>query len=188
MSRERPASIALVDDDAGLRRVVEYQLAQEGFTVSSYGSGEEALAGLRASAPDLLLTDVLMPGMDGIELLDRARALAPEAVTLVITAHGDVATAVRAMQLGAVDFLFKPLSPVIVRAKVAGFVDLFEKARRIRELERREFERRFVGDFINTAGQSLTKKLAQAEGSRGTHIRHCTTRGELAADYADYAD
>ncbi|MGD8375189.1 MAG: response regulator, partial [Acidobacteriota bacterium] len=66
-------SILLVDDDPSLRRVVEFQLAEAGYSVRSAGSAEEALEVLREEPADLILTDLLMPGMDGIALVERVR-------------------------------------------------------------------------------------------------------------------
>ena len=107
--QEAPA-ILLVDDDESLRRVVQYQLGEAGFAVTAAASAEEALATLHGTPFRLVITDVLMSGMTGIDLLDRVRVLQPETPVIVITAHGDVAMAVRAMKLGAFDFVEKPFA------------------------------------------------------------------------------
>ena len=132
-----PASILVVDDDPSLRRVVVYQLEQEGYRVANAASGAEAVETVRAGGVDLLITDVMMPGMDGLELVDRVRASAPDVVPIVITAHGDVATAVRAMQSGAFDFVEKPFTRermLVSVAKALAYAGLRDENRRLRAL------------------------------------------------------
>ncbi len=133
----KPASILVVDDDPSLRRVVVYQLEQEGYCVTSASSGPEAVDAVRAGGINLLITDVMMPGMDGLELVDRVRASAPNVVPVVITAHGDVATAVRAMQSGAFDFVEKPFTRERLLASVGkalAYALLRDENRRLRAL------------------------------------------------------
>jgi len=137
VSRADAPVIVLADDDANLRRVVEYQLAEEGWRVIAVADGEAALAALRRERPALLLTDVLMPGLDGLALVERARTTVPDTVAVVFTAHGDVATAVRAMQLGALDFLEKPVSRerlVLAVQKGLEYAGLRDENRRLRAL------------------------------------------------------
>ena len=133
----KSASILVVDDDPSLKRVLVYQLEQEGYRVANAASGAEAVEAIRAGGVDLLITDVMMPGMDGLELVDRVRASAPDVVPIVITAHGDIATAVRAMQSGAFDFVEKPftrermLVSVAKALAYAGLRDEIPRARRV---------------------------------------------------------
>lgn len=104
-------AILVVDDDADIRQTLEMTLQYEGFEVWTAKSGTEALARLEAeaAAPALVLTDVKMPGLDGLELLDRIAASDPAPPVVLISGHGDVPVAVDAMQRGAVNFLEKPL-------------------------------------------------------------------------------
>ncbi len=131
------ASILVVDDDPSLRRVVAYQLEQDGYRVTSAASGAEAVDAVRGGGVDLLITDVMMPGMDGLELVNRVRASAPDIVPIVITAHGDVTTAVRAMQSGAFDFVEKPFTRERLLAtvgKALAYAGLRDENRRLRAL------------------------------------------------------
>jgi two-component system NtrC family response regulator len=133
----KAASILVVDDDPSLRRVVVYQLEQEGYRVASAASGAEAVEAVRGGGVDLVITDVMMPGMDGLELVDRVRASAPDVVPIVITAHGDVAIAVRAMQSGAFDFVEKPFTRERLLAsvgKAVAYAELRDENRRLRAL------------------------------------------------------
>jgi two-component system response regulator HydG len=84
-------------------------LRDAGFEVDQAEDGEKALACLQATAPDVLVTDLHMPGLDGIQLLERARETIPELIVVLVTAFADVDTAVRAMQLGAEHYLTKPV-------------------------------------------------------------------------------
>jgi FixJ family two-component response regulator len=101
--------IFFVDDEAGVRRVVAKTLGRLGSKVSCFARAADCLAQLRSKRCDLLITDVKMPGMSGIELLAEARRVAPWLPVLVITGYGDVPMAVRALKGGALDFIEKPL-------------------------------------------------------------------------------
>ncbi|MEO8098545.1 MAG: sigma-54 dependent transcriptional regulator [Acidobacteriota bacterium] len=104
-----PARILVVDDDENLRWVLKTQLEDLGYTVSSAADGEEALAAIEKEPPALVLTDLKMPGLSGIELLGRIRSEYPEVPAVVITAYGTIQSAVQAMRLGAYDYLTKPI-------------------------------------------------------------------------------
>jgi DNA-binding NtrC family response regulator len=104
-----PRTVLVVDDDQSLRRVMEMQLDEIGCDVVSAASGVEALQILAAGPAPVVLTDLKMPGMSGLELLRRIRKEYPETAVLVITAFGTVESAVAAMREGAYDYLTKPL-------------------------------------------------------------------------------
>ena len=101
--------ILVVDDDASIRRTFQRHLSEQGHTVSVASTAEEALSQLSDFGPTLLIADIRMPGMDGIELLRRVRAAGDDIDVLIITAHEDMATAVTAMKAGAYDYMVKPL-------------------------------------------------------------------------------
>jgi two-component system, NtrC family, C4-dicarboxylate transport response regulator DctD len=103
--------IVFVDDDASMRPAVEQWLRLAGFSVDCFGAAGPALEALAQKPCDALVTDVRMPEISGMELLDRLRTAYPDLPVILITAHGDIATAVRAMRLGAYDFLEKPFDP-----------------------------------------------------------------------------
>ena len=107
---ESASRILLVDDDESLRRVLQMQLDEAGFDVSTSGSAEEATALLEEASFDLVVTDIRMPGIDGLAFLAQIKARDPHAVVIVITAHGDVESAVQALKVGAFDYLTKPMS------------------------------------------------------------------------------
>src|SRR3974390_1883665 len=101
--------IVVADDEASARSGLATLLRDEGFDVSVAEDGLKALLLIQESAPDVLVTDLRMPGLDGIELLRRAREEHPETIVVLMTAYADVETAVRAMQEGAEHYLTKPL-------------------------------------------------------------------------------
>ncbi len=100
--------ILIADDEEGLRWVLEKGLRQEGYRVAAVKDGESALREVQAEPYDLIFLDVRMPGMDGLTLLSRLRGLRPEALVVIMTAHGTLETAIHAMQRGAYDYLAKP--------------------------------------------------------------------------------
>lgn len=102
--------ILIVDDDAGVRETVGAVLGDEGFAVAFASDGPEALAAARREKPDLVLLDVWLPGMDGIQVLERLRAEHPRLPVVVVSGHGNIDTAVRATKLGAADFIEKPFT------------------------------------------------------------------------------
>jgi DNA-binding NtrC family response regulator len=101
--------ILVVDDDASIRETFELHLTRQGHEVATAESAEQALALLPDFEPVLVITDIRMPGMDGIELLRRVREANKDIDVIVITAHEDMKTAVNAMKAGAYDYLVKPL-------------------------------------------------------------------------------
>ncbi|MDF1551593.1 MAG: sigma-54 dependent transcriptional regulator [Deferrisomatales bacterium] len=123
------AKILIVDDDASLRRVLEYNLAEEGYAVATAASGEEALEVLGRSSFDLVLTDIKMEGIGGMELLARVRRDTPETQVIVITAFGTIEMAVEAMKAGAFEYVTKPFNRDELKLAV-------RKALRVQHLER----------------------------------------------------
>jgi len=104
------ARILVVDDEEGLREFLAEALHDDGHATVEAADGEEALRLVRASSFDLVLTDLRMPGLSGLDLLRRLRAEQPETEVVVMTAYGTVESAVEAMKLGAYDYLQKPIS------------------------------------------------------------------------------
>ena len=102
--------ILVVDDEEGVRSFLAESLELDGHQIEEAASGEEGLERLRAKGFDLVLTDLRMPGMEGMALLEKAQAEQPEVEFIVLTAHGNVESAVQAMKLGAFDFIQKPVS------------------------------------------------------------------------------
>lgn len=107
----RAMKIAIVDDEADMRQSISQWLALSGFDTESFASGEEALAAIGPDFPGIVVSDIRMPGMDGMALLRRLLSLDSALPVILITGHGDVPMAVEAMRLGAYDFMEKPFNP-----------------------------------------------------------------------------
>ncbi|MEW5924458.1 MAG: sigma-54 dependent transcriptional regulator [Candidatus Zixiibacteriota bacterium] len=122
------ARILFADDDAALRRVIQFKLKQRGYDVTAVESGEQALAKLSGTHFDLLLSDMKMPGMSGIELLAAVKKATPELEVILITAFADISQAVEAVKLGAFDYITKPFDDDQLFAAV-------EKALKFKHLE-----------------------------------------------------
>lgn len=105
-----PKTILIVDDEKDIRTSLTGILEDEGYQVVTASSGVEALECVRDELPDLVLLDIWMPGMDGLETLEKLKALFPQITIIMISGHGTIETAVRATKLGAFDFIEKPLS------------------------------------------------------------------------------
>src|ERR1700744_2612021 len=127
MSSLPMARLLIVDDEASLVTALCGLLKTKGYATAGAGSGELALAALRTAASDpsrrfdVLITDLMMPGMDGIALLRAASELDSDLVSIVVTGHGTIDTAVEALQAGALDYILKPFNmsvimPVLSRA------------------------------------------------------------------------
>ncbi|MDA8412907.1 MAG: sigma-54 dependent transcriptional regulator [Desulfobacteraceae bacterium] len=104
------AKILIIDDDNSLRRVLEYNLQEEGYDVQAASSGEEGLYWFGQSKPDLVISDMKMTGMDGLMVLKSIKERSPETLVIIITAFGTVDVAVEAMKNGAYDYITKPFN------------------------------------------------------------------------------
>jgi len=105
-----PPKILIIDDDSSLRRVLEYNLQQEGYEVVTASDGASGLRLFAEQSPALVITDLKMPGMTGFQLLSAVKERSPATVVIVLTAFGAIDTAVEAMKLGAFDYLTKPFN------------------------------------------------------------------------------
>ncbi len=105
MTDNKFKKILVVDDDESLRRVIEYNISEEGYDVIACDNGLNALEIFKKEEIDLVITDLKMPDMDGIELIKHIRAISPNALVIVITAFGTVDTAVESMKLGAFEYI-----------------------------------------------------------------------------------
>ncbi|AMB85941.1 C4-dicarboxylate ABC transporter [Pseudomonas agarici] len=126
-------AVMVVDDEASIRSAVEQWLSLSGFAVQVFSRAEECLARLPADFPGVIISDVRMPGVDGLELLERVRILDADLPVILLTGHGDVKMAVEAMRDGAYDFLEKPFSP---EALLSSLGRALEKRRLVLENRR----------------------------------------------------
>jgi len=131
----KTSRILVVDDEDSLRRVLQVQLEQDGYSVVTAASAQQAFSLLQLRGYDLVITDLRMPGLSGVEVLKQVKSQYPETVVIVLTAFGSVETAVEAMKAGAYDFLTKPVHPdelSLVVARALDHLRLIEEVRALR--------------------------------------------------------
>ena len=100
--------VAIVDDEKDMRQSISQWLALSGFDTEVFASAEDALKGVGPDYPGIVVTDIRMPGMDGLTLMSRIREIDVDIPVILVTGHGDIQLAVRAMREGAYDFVEKP--------------------------------------------------------------------------------
>jgi DNA-binding NtrC family response regulator len=150
------AAILVCDDEPLIRDTLAEFLAQEGFAVEAVGSGEEAAKRAAARFFDIVLCDVSLPGIDGIETLQRLLAVNPETFVLLITAYGTVESAVEAFQRGAQDYLMKPLLLDEVLGKIRRLLKLRDLSRENQWL-RRELHQKEQADAVIGRSPSMAR-------------------------------
>jgi two-component system C4-dicarboxylate transport response regulator DctD len=146
MQNENKIKIAVIEDEAGFRESLELVLQLADFEVNSFSNAEDIIVQLQNMAPDAVLTDLQLPGMDGVEVVKQCREMIPEMPVVLMTAHGNVPTAVRAMHNGAYDFIEKP----------------FSNERLIATLRRASEKHRLIVE-----NRALRSTLSEASGMRG---------------------
>jgi DNA-binding NtrC family response regulator len=127
----------VVDDEESIRRLCTTVAEGMGFTCAEAATGEDALALLEEQPAHIILTDLVMPRMSGLEFLERVKRILPRAEIAVMTGHGSVETAVQAMKLGAYDYISKPFSPLeelrLFLRRMADKIELVEENLFLRE-------------------------------------------------------
>jgi len=174
------ASILVVDDEEAILSSLSSILLDEGYEVAVVKSGTDALRIFTTDPPDLMLLDIWMPGMDGLETLKRVRELVPTAQVMMMSGHGSIETAVKAIKLGAYDYIEKPLSLENVTLRVKHALDqhrLEQENRSLRTKVQRRFE--LVGQspamkqlcqLIETAGPTNSRVLIGGENGTGKEL------------------
>lgn len=168
MTMTKPKSILVIDDDDSLRQVVEYNLGEEGYAVLTAADGTRGLQLFQANNVDLVLTDVRMPEMDGLELLTRLKAMQPDLPVIVLTAFGTINAAVEAIKLGAFDYLTKPFPRDQLKSavrKALEVADLAQENRYLRQVvaERFSFATMIAGSRAMRSVTDLAARVAQTD-------------------------
>ncbi|MFF9136665.1 response regulator [Streptomyces albogriseolus] len=149
--------VLVVDDESGIRTVLRGYLEADGFAVAEAGDGEAALAVLREDTPDLVLLDVMLPGIDGLEVLRRLRGFS-DAYVILVTARAEEVDKLVGLGVGADDYVTKPFSPREVAARVKA---VLRRDRAGRDQEQTAL--RFAGVTIDLAGREVTAGGGQVE-------------------------
>ena len=159
--KEQP-TVLLVDDDPAMLALVESWLAQDGFRVLTASSGSEALEVFSEGDPDLVISDLIMPGMNGIELLKQLRASSSELPIILVTSYGSIPSAVEAIREGADDYLSKPIHPDDLKIVIARALEQRALRREVSRL-RSEVDERFSFEHIVARSKSMRKLLVLAK-------------------------
>jgi len=154
-------TILLVDDDTSLLRVTEYNLSQGGFTVIAAASGKEGLELFRQLHPDLVVTDVQLGDMNGLDLLREIKKEEAEIPVIVITAFGSIELAVQAMHLGAFTFMPKPFDREALRLSCSKALEMSSLRRRTRNLTE-EINRLTGASGMETVNSAMAELLQTA--------------------------
>ncbi len=169
----QPAHILVVDDEANIRLTLSALLTRVGYTVTDAATGEEAVELLKQRPFDLMLVDLKMPGIDGMQLVAAARDLKLDSAIIVLTGHGTLETAVEGLHHGIFDYLLKTTDPiqVVERVKVA----LEDRTHKIRQRE--------LLDVVGEAVKELRGSGKQeTSGATGGMAERLITVGELQLD------
>lgn len=127
------STLLLIDDEEGIRKVLSLSLRRDGYQVLTAEEGGKGIEMFRQNLPPIVLTDVKMPGIDGIEVLKRVKEIDPDTEVIVITGHGDMEVAIRSLQLGASDFITKPVSDDALSIALKRAEQKLEMKRRLKE-------------------------------------------------------
>ncbi len=173
-------TVLIVDDESGIRESLSGILEDEGYIVETASSGEEAIEAFNEHKPDIVFLDVWLPKMDGIETLLKIKELDNNVPVVMISGHGNIEVAVRAIKLGAYDFLEKPLSlerVLIVTQRALEFRRIEQENKSLRADSSRKF--RLIGDSekmrllrqqIEMAAQGNSRVLILGESGTGKEI------------------
>jgi two-component system nitrogen regulation response regulator NtrX len=159
--------ILVIDDEAAIRDSLKMTLEYEGYEFLAAATGQEGLALIERESPDLVLLDVKMPGMDGLEVLDRVRAINDALPVVVVSGHGTISTAVEATKKGAFDFIEKPFASDRVLVSLRNALD----QRRLRDENRSlkkavEVRHQMIGE--SPALKQVTAAIARAAPTNAT--------------------
>ena len=169
MVRSKP-KILVVDDEEAMREVLQMRLEQWGFDVRAAGDGAEGRRIAESFQPDIVISDVIMPGLTGLELLEVLKAGVPGRPVILITAQGSIDLAVEAMKLGASDFITKPLDYSKLKATVEAVLSDLGQRRESRKLQVRLEKGAGFGDFVGTGAAmreiyTLISSVARSDAS-----------------------
>ncbi len=176
-------TILITDDDESLRRVLEYNLSKKGYRLLLASNGEEALNIFKSEDVDIVVTDIKMEKMDGLELLENIKRLNNNVLVIMITAHGSIETAVKAMKLGAYDYITKPFDRdelQVMVEKALKFQSLMSENLRLRQELTDRFKldnvigdsakMRSVFDIVGRVAKSDSTVLLQGESGTGKEL------------------
>lgn len=171
------AKILIVDDEEASRRSLKDILRLEGYIVKDQSNGADAVSSLEQDNYDLMLLDIKMPGMSGLEVLNKAVEISPETKIIMLTAHGSMETAIEALRQGAHDYMLKPAPPKDIIASVAkGISERGDVDRKRRLLEQMEAS---LQELKNVEGVETTLESSRVMFTLGEDVRVDLERREI---------
>jgi two-component system, OmpR family, alkaline phosphatase synthesis response regulator PhoP len=165
------AHILVVDDEAAIQYAISKSLQKLGYVVDSASTGEDALAFLKSQDYDVILTDIRMPGISGVELLGKVRESHPDTSVIMMTGYADFDTAVESLRLGATDYLRKPSSNKDIRESVEKGIQRAQSMRKRRKLLsaiQSNLEELAAADLDD--GPRISTPLDEAEDRASDHL------------------
>ena len=156
MNNRQSLSVLLVDDEVRITELLSYALRKQPFEITRAQSAREALSVLSEQNINILVTDIRMPEMDGLELTRRVRSKYPQIQVIIISAHGDLDSAVEALKLGAVDFLQKPVDPKILQLSLNSSAEKWHLRNELNVAHRAlEQEKEMLSVTLNSIGDAV---------------------------------
>lgn len=179
--------VLIVDDEKNIRLTLSQALEALELRTDTAVNGEEALAKLQEKRFGLVLLDLKMPGMDGMEVLRRLRQTRPDVKIIIITAHGTIESATEAMKLGAVDFIQKPFAPKEIRELVRKVLDrdTMEAARAKGYEARVELAKKCIGEREFDAAQEHVKEAIAADPTKPEAVNLLGALIEIQGDWLE---
>ncbi len=164
------AKVLVVDDERSITSFLKQHFEREGYEVFTAESGEEGIDLYKSELPDIILLDINLPGISGIETLDALRKLSDDVIVIIISAHGDIETAVTAIKLGAYDFVEKPFDLNRISVLIKKSLETANLKREIDYLKGKKSDRYSFGNIIAQSGSmrdviDISKKVAESDVS-----------------------
>lgn len=192
----KKAKILVIDDEEGMRDLLAYELSKVGYAVTTAASGSEGIALARKQYFDLAITDLKMPGMDGLETIAGLKNVDPRLEVIMITGYATVETAVACMKLGAYDYIQKPFNHsefqmvverALEKAKLKADVALYESSQAVLSTLVREDLLRFISDLVLQVVQADEAALLLPEEGGGLSAVYCKGKTDTVS-VADRAE
>jgi DNA-binding NtrC family response regulator len=179
--------ILIVDDEKNIRLTLSQALESLDFEVQAAVNGEEALSMLAETSYGLILLDLKMPGMDGMEVLRRIRETRPEIKVIIISAHGTIDLATEAMKLGAVDFIQKPFAPKEIRELVTDVLerDSIDEKTAGTYKERIELAKRSISEQQFDSAQEHVRQAISIDSTKPEALNLLGAIKEMRGDWLD---
>lgn len=179
--------VLIVDDEKNIRMTLSQALESLELDTDTAVNGEEALAKLEEKHFGLILLDLKMPGMDGMEVLRKVREARPDIKVIIITAHGTIESATEAMKLGAVDFLQKPFAPEEIRELVTKVLDrdTIEADKAKSYEEHIELAKKCIGEREFDAAQEHVRQAIAADSTKPEALNLLGALIELRGDWLE---